>query len=413
MLIDRATDSLSYWHATQEPFIPNDPLPATADVVVVGGGMLGCWTTYWLAKSGANVVLLEKNAIGWGATGRNGGFLIEGAAVGYRRLIDLLGPDGARDFYALTMQGQQLAYDIVAEEEIDCDLRRTGTLSLALSEAELLNVTENHHLLSKDGFPGEMLDREAVQAHIHTPLAEEIIGGYLAPTGGTLHSSRYIAGLARAAKRHGATIINAEASSIRSTGNATTVHTHLGPIGANKVVIAMNAWTDSLIPEMAGVILPTRGQILSYKPISPVFATATGAEITPTGEYWQQRPDGSIVIGGCREDAPNKDSGVREMVATPDVISRIDQVLPRLFPEMTDLEVDRQWAGLMAFTPDGLPVVDHSDSSDNVWYGGGFNGHGMPFGPIIGKLLARTILSGERATGLSPLAHTRATLGKD
>ena len=96
-----------------------------------------------------------------------------------------------------------------------------------------------------------------------------------------------------------------------------------------------------------------------------------------------------------------------------DVMSRIDQVLPRLFPEMTDLEIDRQWAGLMAFTPDGLPVVDHSESSDNVWYGGGFNGHGMPFGPIIGKLLARTVLSGERATGLSPLAHTRATLGKD
>ena len=411
MHIDSATDSLSYWHATQEPFIPDDPLPATADVVVIGGGMLGCWTTYWLAKSGASVVLLEKNAIGWGASGRNGGFLIEGAAVGYERLIELLGLDAARDFYALTMHGQQLAHDIVENEGIDCDLRRTGTLSLALSRDELSAMSTQHQLLGADGFHTELLDRAAMQDYIRTPLAEEIVGGYLAPTGGTLHSSRYIAGLARAAQRHGASIVNADVTSVVTAGNSTTVHSYLGPIDAGKVVVALNAWTDTLIPEMDGVIVPTRGQILSYKPTRQVFTTATGAEITTTGEYWQQRPDGSIVIGGCREDAPQKDSGVRDMVATPDVITKIGQVLPRLFPELHDLDIDRQWAGLMAFTRDGLPIVDHSEFSDNVWYGGGFNGHGMPFGPIIGQLLTTTVLNGQRAPELAPLVHTRSSLG--
>ena len=196
-----------------------------------------------------------------------------------------------------------------------------------------------------------------------------------------------------------------------SAGNATTVHTYLGPIAAGKVVVALNAWTDALIPEMNGVIVPTRGQIISYKPTRRVFTTATGAEITPTGEYWQQRPDGSIVVGGCREDAPNKDSGIREMVTTPHVTAKIEQVMPRLFPELSDLETDRQWAGLMAFTPDGLPIVDHSETSENIWYGGGFNGHGMPFGPILGQLLATTVLTGQRAPALAPLVHTRPTLG--
>lgn len=410
MHIDSTTDSLSFWHATQEPFVPTDHLPATADVVVIGGGMLGTWTTYWLAKAGVNVVLIEKSAIGWGATGRNGGFLIEGAAIGYKRLIDQLGRDGARDFYGLTMRGQQLAYETVEAEEIDCQLRQTGTLSLALNDDELAALASQQALMAEDGHSAKMLDRDGVDALISTPLADEIVGGYLAPTGGTLHSSKYIAGLARAAQRHGASIVHAEVASIMVSGDTTTVHTSEGPIDGGKVIVALNAWTDSLIPEMDGVIVPTRGQILSYKPVEPVFSCAIGAEITPTGEYWQQRPDGSIVIGGCRADAPNGDSGVREMVPTDDVIASIDAVLPRLFPELDNLEIDRRWAGLMAFTPDGLPVVDHIEQSENVWFGGGFNGHGMPFGPIIGKLLADSYTSGTFAKELAPLKRTRTSI---
>ncbi len=410
MHIDSHTDSLSYWHATHEPVVPTDPLPAAADVVVIGGGMLGCWTAYWLAQAGVKPVLIEKTALGWGATGRNGGFLIEGAAVSYQRLIDLLGREGAREVYSLTMQGQQLAHDVINSEGIDCGLRRSGTLSLALSAEELGNMTHQRHLLEEDGINAELLDRQSVQELIRTPLAEEIVGGYLAPTGGTLHSGQYIGGLARAAQRHGAVLVQAEVASIQVTGNATRVHTSEGPIDAGKVVVALNAWTDTLVPEMDGVIVPTRGQILAYKPSAPVFTTATGADITPTGEYWQQRPDGSIVIGGCREDAPNRDSGVRDMVATADVVARITEVLPRLFPELNSLAVDRSWAGLMAFTPDGLPVVDRIDTSENVWFGGGFNGHGMPFGPIVGKLLAQTVTSDTIAPGLAPFRKSRESL---
>lgn len=410
MHIDSNTDSLSFWHATQEPFVPNDPLPATAEVVVVGGGMLGTWTTYWLAKAGVDVVLIEKSAIGWGATGRNGGFLIEGAAIGYQRLIDQLGRESARDFYGLTIEGQKLAYATVAEEEIDCQLRQTGTLSLALTDDEHSGHVSQQALMQADGHTAEILDRTTVQELIGTPLAEEIIGGYLAPTGGTLHSSKYIAGLARAAQRHGAKIVHAEVASIMVSGDTSTVHTSEGPINGSKLVVALNAWTDSLIPEMEGVIVPTRGQILSYKPVKTFFSNAIGAEITPTGEYWQQRPAGSIVIGGCRADAPKGDSGVRDMVPTGDVIAKIDAVLPRLFPQLTNLEIDRRWAGLMAFTPDGLPIVDHIEQSENVWFGGGFNGHGMPFGPILGKLLAQTVTSGVRSTELEPLKRTRATI---
>lgn len=410
MHIDTKTDSLSYWHATAEPMVSTDDLPATAEAVVIGGGMLGVWTTYWLAKAGVPVVLLEKSAIGWGASGRNGGFLTGGAAIGYQRTTDLLGRENAKAFWALSMTGQELPHQIIAEEGIDCDLRRNGTLSLALTQSDLEGMTHQQALLREDGFTVDILDRSAVQSLIDTPLAEEIVGGYLTPTGALLHSSRYLAGLARAAQKHGARIVKASAQSIDARADGASVQTSAGTIDAGRVIVALNAWTDSVIPEMKGVIVPTRGQILTYKPTDRIFTTATGTEITPTGEYWQQTPDGSIVIGGCRADAPNSDSDVREMVSTPDVSAKIEQLLPRLFPELTHLEVDRRWAGLMAFTPDGLPVIDHMEASKSVWYGGGFNGHGMPFGPILGQLLANTALSGAPAPELTILGRNRASL---
>ncbi|MGN6484769.1 MAG: NAD(P)/FAD-dependent oxidoreductase, partial [Thermomicrobiales bacterium] len=167
---------------------------------------------------------------------------------------------------------------------------------------------------------------------------------------------------------------------------------------------------DTLIPDIAGKIVPVRGQVLAYEPIAPVFTTATVADITSTEEYWQQTPDGSIVIGGCRADAPGGDVGVREMVSTPDVTEKIEAVLPRLFPALSGLKVARRWAGLMAFTADSLPVADAVPSLPNVFMAGGFCGHGMPYGPILGKLMAETIATGQKPAALDPLRIDRPSL---
>jgi len=408
--IDPNHDSLSYWHATAEPIVPGGPLPRTADAVVIGGGMLGCWTTYWLARAGVRVVLLERTAIGWGATGRNGGFLVGGTALPYPRLVELVGEEAARSLHQVTMDGQALAYRIVAEEEIACDLRRAGTLGLALDGAGGDAVGPDDSLLHGDGTGIERLHRDDVQDLIAAPLGDRITGGWYASNDGTLHSSRYLAGVARAAERRGATIVRAAVSSIASTGDAVRIVTDEGVIEAGQVVIALNAWSDTLVPELAGLVVPVRGQILAYQPTATVFRSAVGVDLTPTGEYWQQVADGSIVIGGCRADAPDADVGVRDMVPTDQVTGRIERILPDLFPELADLRVSRRWAGLMAFTSDRLPVVDLVPGVENAWVAGGFNGHGMTFGPRLGQLLAEAVRSGGTPGALEPLRIGRPTL---
>ena len=400
----------SYWHATSEPIVPEASLPTGADVVVIGGGLLGCWTAYWLARAGVAVVLLEKRMIGWGATGRNGGFLVGGTASGYTELVDRIGVEAALGLETIAADGLALATSVVAEEDIDCDFRTPGTLSLALTDEAMVAAQRNATRLTEAGFPSELVDRGGLGELIHTALGPEIRGGMYKRDGNLVHSERYLCGLARAAQRHGARLVRVEVTGLASAGNRTRILTTSGAIEADQVVVALNAWTDTLIPALAGLVVPVRGQILAYEPSERAFTTATGTDVTPTGEYWQQVPDGSIVIGGCRADAPQGDVGVREMVLTPDVTGAIERILPRLFPNLANLRVARRWAGLMAFTTDYVPVADAAPDLPGVWVTGGFCGHGMPFGPRVGQLLAEAVTSGEKPAVLDPMRIDRPTL---
>jgi glycine/D-amino acid oxidase-like deaminating enzyme len=339
---------------------------------------------------------------------------VGGAAIGYGDAIDAFGRDTARAVWTLSAEGRGLAGQVIADEDIDCDFRAPGILSLALTDEALGSMRRSVDLMREDGFAAELLDRQAVQALIQTPLGSEIAGGAYAPDGGLLHSGRYLAGVAAAARRHGARFCRAAVTALTAydvgATPSVTLSTAAGAIRAHRVVVAVNAWSDELVPGLAGLVVPVRGQILAFEPTAQVFHTGVGTEVTPTGEYWQQTPDGSIVIGGCRADAPHGDVGVRDMVPTLDVTRAIEAVIPRLFPELDGLRVARRWAGLMAFTADYLPVADAAPDLPGVWVTGGFCGHGMPFGPRVGQLLAEAVATGETPSALRPLRIGRETL---
>jgi glycine/D-amino acid oxidase-like deaminating enzyme len=188
------------------------------------------------------------------------------------------------------------------------------------------------------------------------------------------------------------------------------VHTTRGDLAAGAVIVAVNAWTDTLVPALRGVIVPVRGQMLAYAPLPPVFTTGLGASYTPTGEYWHQTVDGSIVLGGCRADATGQDVDVREGVPTDEVQQSLERVFPRLFPKLEGLRVERRWGGLMAFTRDYLPVAGPAPDLPGVWMAGGFSGSGMPFGVRVGQLLAEAATTGATPPALRPLRHDRPTL---
>jgi glycine/D-amino acid oxidase-like deaminating enzyme len=135
-----------------------------------------------------------------------------------------------------------------------------------------------------------------------------------------------------------------------------------------------------------------------------------GASVTATGEYWQQTLDGRILIGGCRADAPDREWNIRADDLRADVQASLARVIPRLFPQLTDLHVDRRWSGPMAFTADYLPVIDAAPGLANVWVAGGFNGSGMGYGLMTGAALTEAVLRNARPESIAPFALARAGL---
>lgn len=400
----------SYWQHTTSPLLMSTDIPRTVEVAVIGGGLFGTATAYWLARAGRQVALLDRTGVAYGASGRNGGFVVAGMHESYPAAIARLGHGTARAVLSLTYDNQAVLREVLAEEGIDCDYREPGSLGLALGETQLAEEHSTAAQLQADGFPVRLLDRAEVQELIQTPLGPEISGGKLLPGQALVHSTKFIQGLARAAQQHGAHIYQARAIRLAQGGANVLVETERGTIQAGAVMVALNAWTSELLPQMRGIIVPVRGQALAYAPVAPIFSTAAFATLTETEEYWQQTLDGSIVLGGCRALAPARDVNVWEQTPTSEIQHALEQVFPRLFPQLSGLRVTRRWAGLMAFTPDRIPVIDRVPELTNTWFIGGLSGHGMPFGMLVSKMLAEMVQNGNIPQRLWPFRLDRPTL---
>jgi gamma-glutamylputrescine oxidase len=403
-------DSVSYWQSTTAALPLSTDLLPTVEVAVVGGGLLGAATCYWLARQGVQVALLERTALAAGATGRNGGMVRAGMAGLYADGIARLGHETAFAITTFTYDSQALLYQVIQEESIPCEARQTSMIRLALTEEHVRRLSQEVELLEADGFPAQWLDRENLEADIHTPLAAEILGGRCLPDQILLHPAKLVQGLVQAALRRGAQAYQAQVLKLSQEGNAILLETSRGSLQAGAVVIALNAWTGKLLPSFADVIVPVREQMLAYRPIEPIFTTGVTADMV-AGEYWQQRPDGTIVIGGCGTVAPGEDIGVWESVPTSVVQEAIEQILPRLFPQLAGgLRVAQRWAGLLGYTSDTLPIVDRVPQMPNVFVAGGFSGHGMPYIARSGQLLAHAVVNGTLSPALKPFRLDRPTL---
>lgn len=402
---------ISYWQRRAPLSLMPAPLPQTSQVVVIGAGLMGACSSYWLSRRGIQVTVLEQQAPAFGATGRNGGFHVIGTAESYASAIERHGHETARAIYMLTLRSRTLLREVLAEEGLECEYREPGRINLALSEDQFAESARSVKALHADGVSIDLLDRAQMQALINTPLGPDICGGIYSSEDGMLQPVRFVQGVLAAAQRHGARMCAATVLKVHENSDGVSVQTSAGTIHAETLIVCANAWTSQLLPALEGIIRPVRGQALAFAPLPQVFKSGVGAAVTSTGEYWHQTPEGAIVLGGCRAIAPGGEVGVTSEGTTPEVQQALEQVFPQLFPELHGLQVQQRWSGLMAFTNDYMPICDTVPDQPHIWYVGGFCGHGMPFGMSLGDLLAEAAASGKHPEGLRPLRLDRPTLG--
>lgn len=423
----------SLWHAAL-PSSPPQPAPVDlsphTDVLVIGAGLTGTWLALALAEAGRPPLVLERAHLAAGASGRNGGLLLPGTAELYPALVARHGPAAARTLWAWAVAG---AADVVATIHhygIDCDWRPEGALHTAVSEPEAAHLRNAAAMLAADGFPGAWIAANDVAAWLDVPRPDDFHGALHLPDGGAFHSGRLVAGLAAAAASRGATFVegvDVHGIDRHHDDRPVVVHTDRGPITAEVVVVATNAWLPELLPRFSDLVVPVRGQVLATSPL-PARVIRGAWSLNDGYEYLQQLSDGRLVFGGLRWAAPDREVGPPHIVPTVNdaIHAGLDRWLADHFPSLP-ITIDHRWAGPMCWTADRLPLVgpvagpmtgmsagrDLDPATTRLWIAGAYSGHGVPVAPAAARLVAAGLTGGTRDLVAALVAPNRQLITVD
>jgi sarcosine oxidase subunit beta len=371
------------------------------DVIVVGGGVTGTSIAWRLAEAGQRVLLLEQRGICSGASGRNGGMTGAGSSL-------LATSRAGRAVYALTTANLRLLQILPAELDRDFELRLTGSMDVITTPEQLHHLQRAVPAQREAGIDVELIDAAAARA-IMPALSPHILGASHAADRGHLWPFALVTAMADAAARHGARIRTGARVRrlVRSGDRVTGVEVAGETILAENVVLATNAWTPRLLPDLpAGAIVPARGQILVTQPVPPLLACPFGTNFDK--EYGRQTPGGQILCGGYRRLDDNEGLGTYREEVTLAVLAGIARCLIELVPVLRGhARVVRAWSGIMGFTADGLPLIGRYEPAPGLTVAAGFNGGGFSWGAILGQVVARLVRGEEPGFDLQPFRPAR------
>jgi gamma-glutamylputrescine oxidase len=384
----------SYWWSHPTPEFAPLASDLDADVLVLGGGITGLTLGYTLAEKNAVVGVLEAGHLAGEASGRNAGFLLAAPAEPYRERIEFWGREGARAVLQIGRRSHQRVRALVQAHGIECDYAQNGSLRLSRSPVETEDLRSSLPELRHDGFPM----REVAVADVVPPHARALFdAAFEVPEDGQLHPVRFQHGVAMAAIAKGARIHpHSRATAARWQAGLWEVAVNGHTARARTLVVATNAFTPHLLPALAPIIAPRRGQMLATAPLAerlydrPIYAHYGY-------QYWRQTPDGRLVIGGWRDVDFDAEVGF-ESAPTDRIQSAIEAGLRQLVPG--DLAIEHRWAGTMGFARDGRPLVGWLDASHHLAICGGFTGHGMGMAAACTQDLAE-VLEFKRAPGIA------------
>ena len=367
------------WLAEPAPARPPLEGDRGADVTIVGGGIAGVATAYFLARRGAQVVLLERARLGIGATGRNAGFLLAGVAENFIAASRRYGEPAAERVWRVTRRNQELVREIVAAHGIACDLEWNGSVQIAGDDEEWTEMLASAVALLRRGYRVEI--DEAAQC-------------VFVPDDGAFHPIRFLRGLAAAAETAGVRICEGTEVSAVSRDSARTAR---GRVTSRSVVVCTNAYAPHLVDAR---VRPVRGQMLATAPL-PERVLSRPVYAHRGFRYWRQTSDRRVVVGGWRDVAVDEEVGEDERLN-----DRVQAMLDAFLREAGIAgAVTHRWAGIMGFSHDGLPYVGRLSSG--VFLNVGFTGHGMGFALATSEMLS-AVVCGETRPEVALLDPERA-----
>ncbi len=381
----------------------NHALPTSVDVAIVGAGVAGCSIAYQLAKRGKSIAVFDRRGICSGASGRNGGITGTGSA---------LHASAGEAIAALTGENFRMLQDELSRElDDDFSLMVTGGIDVATNDEQAAFLKQAVVHQQAAGTDVEWLDSREARELIPA-LSESILGVEWKRNSGHLWPFQLVHALANGARHYDTRFItHTEVKRVLMDGNQVTgLETEHGNVEAGAVVIATNAWTRDLLPDLPeGAIVPARGQILVTQPVGQILPMPFSTNYDK--EYGRQTHSGQILCGGFRRLDVDEGLGLYTEDSHTPAIGGIAHCLSTIFPKLRDLRVVRTWSGLMGFTADGLPMIGSYGDRAGLFVAAGFNGGGFSYSLATGKAMAQLVANGRSTLDIDPFDPNRFARG--
>ena len=376
-----------WWDAAPRTAMPETPLPAAADVVVIGSGNVGLSAALTLARGGRDTLVLDAEAIGHGASTRNAGYVGRTLWAKFGSLAAQLGPERAKVLANEAVASHHFVVNLIEREQIACHFSYCGRFIAAETPGQYAALKRDLEDMAKAGLEidGEMVPAADQRAEVGSDYYQ---GGMILRGTGALHPGLYHQGLVERVIGAGATVIDkTPVTAIARDGDGFAVATPRGTVRARDVIVGTNGYTGAPTPHLARRMLPVPAYMIVTEPLGPELMNS----VLPTGRtlidskvniFWSRpTPDGERLIFGCRTGMREDDLRVKAGQIRGDML--------KVFPQLEDVRVSHCWTGNMGFTFDKLP---HTGAHEGVEYAMGLCGVGIPMGTYLGHKTALRVL---------------------
>lgn len=376
-----------YWldSAPEGPDRSRTEIGGHVDVAIIGAGLTGLSAALHLARKGANVQVFEKETVGWGASGRNGGMATGGLGIGFRDAIARYGFDTAKSYIATYHAAIDTIERLVNEEDIDCDFARTGKMLLASKPAHLDGLRKTHEIMSgRLGYETRIVSKN----DLHSEIGSDAYHGAMIDTKSAgLHVGKFVRGLGEAAARLGVTIHEkAPVEQIRRLdGTRHELVTPRGTVRADQVLVATAGYTTRPLRWHQVRVAPVGSFIIATEPLGKDVCDLLlpnrrmSSNTMNLLNYFRITPDHRLLFGGrARFAGSDQQSDAKS--------GRIlHKTMTEVFPQLANARVDYCWGGLVDMSMDRMV---HAGEHDGLFYSLGYSGHGVQMATYMGHQMA-------------------------
>ena len=354
------------------------------DVCIVGAGYTGLSTGLYLAEKGYKVAIIEGARVGWGASGRNGGQIVNGLNASLQTIKKRYGQDTATFVAGLVQEGGEIIRERISTYDIQCDLKEKNIFT-GLTSAHMGELEERMKLWASYGLKNqEMLDKNQLREHVDSDL---YAGGLIDHSGGHMHPLNLALGEAAAFEKNGGTIYEMSPVIDVDQGAAQpVVKTAKGTMTCKTLVLCGNAYLGHVVPTLTSRVMPVSTQVMATEPLGEERARAlipTDAcieDIRYILDYYRLSGDNRLLFGGGTVYGGTDPS---------DIKAKLQRNMDKVFPQLKGVKIDYAWSGNFALSFSRVPQMGRIGG--NTYFAHGYSGHGVTGSHTFGRILAEAI----------------------